>query len=84
MSQILLVDDDKEFTDVASNIIEFLGHDVEIANCLEEAYNCIEFQRFDHILLDFMLPDGSALHLIDKLNTQDKVCLLYTSDAADE
>lgn len=73
MSQILLVDDDKEFTDVASNIIEFLGHDVEIANCLEEAYNCIEFQRFDHILLDFMLPDGSALHLIDKLNTQDKV-----------
>tara|TARA_R110000744_G_scaffold82361_5_gene161904 strand:+ start:18863 stop:20194 length:1332 start_codon:yes stop_codon:yes gene_type:complete len=73
VSQILLVDDDKEFTDVASNIIEFLGHDVEIANNLEEAYNCIEFQRFDHILLDFMLPDGSALHLIDKLNTQDKV-----------
>ena len=35
MSQILLVDDDKEFTDVASNIIEFLGHDVEIANNLE-------------------------------------------------
>jgi DNA-binding NtrC family response regulator len=73
VSQILLVDDDKEFTDVASNIIEFLGHDVEVANCLTEAYNCIEFQRFDHILLDFMLPDGSALHLIDKLNTQDKV-----------
>tara|TARA_R110000772_G_scaffold83305_17_gene176278 strand:- start:481 stop:1812 length:1332 start_codon:yes stop_codon:yes gene_type:complete len=73
VSQILLVDDDKEFTDVASNIIEFLGHDVEVANCLEEAYNCIEFQRFDHILLDFMLPDGSALHLIDKLNTHDKV-----------
>ena len=45
MSQILLVDDDKEFTDVASNIIEFLGHDVAIANNLEEAYNCIEFQR---------------------------------------
>ncbi|WP_166423507.1 sigma-54 dependent transcriptional regulator [Paraglaciecola sp. 20A4] len=73
MSQILLVDDDKEFTDVASNIIEFLGHDVEVANCLEEAYSCIEFQQFDHILLDFMLPDGSALHLIDKLNTQTKV-----------
>tara|TARA_R110000744_G_scaffold10757_12_gene33304 strand:- start:12863 stop:14194 length:1332 start_codon:yes stop_codon:yes gene_type:complete len=73
VSQILLVDDDKEFTDVASNIIEFLGHDVEVANCLEEAYNCIDFQQFDHILLDFMLPDGSALHLIDKLNTKSKV-----------
>ena len=73
MSQILLVDDDKEFTDVASNIIEFLGHDVEVANSLEEAYNCLEFEQFDHILLDFMLPDGSALHLIDKLNTKAKV-----------
>lgn len=73
MSQVLLVDDDIEFTEVAKSIIEFLDHDVEVANCLEDAYKCLDMQAFDHILLDFMLPDGSALHLIDKLNKVEKV-----------
>ncbi|MFT6895960.1 MAG: two-component system response regulator HydG [Paraglaciecola sp.] len=73
VSQVLLVDDDIEFTQVARSIIEFLDHDVEVANCLEDAYKCLEMQSFDHILLDFMLPDGSALHLIDKLNKFEQV-----------
>jgi two-component system response regulator HydG len=73
VSQVLLVDDDIEFTDVARSIIEFLDHDVEVANSLEDAYKCLAEQDFDHILLDFMLPDGSALHLIDKLNKSEKV-----------
>ncbi|MFQ3234561.1 MAG: two-component system response regulator HydG [Paraglaciecola sp.] len=73
VSQVLLVDDDIEFAEVARSIIEFLDHDVEVANCLEGAYKYLETQSFDHILLDFMLPDGSALHLIDKLNKFEKV-----------
>ena len=64
MLKVLLVDDDVEFTEVASHIIEFLGHDICIANCLQEAYEWLENNTFDHILLDFMLPDGSGLHLI--------------------
>ena len=67
MLNVLLVDDDTEFTDVASQIIEFLGHTVEAVGNLQEAYNLLEFNHFDHIFLDFMLPDGSGLHLIDHL-----------------
>jgi DNA-binding NtrC family response regulator len=63
--RVLLVDDDTEFTEIACQIIEFLGHDISIASCLEEAYEWLENNTFDHILLDFMLPDGSGLHLID-------------------
>ncbi|MDP5033239.1 MAG: sigma-54 dependent transcriptional regulator [Paraglaciecola sp.] len=65
MLNVLLVDDDNDFTDVASQIIEFLGHDVTTAQNLAEAYQILEFNEFDHIFLDFMLPDGSGLHLID-------------------
>lgn len=65
--KILLVDDDAEFTEVACHIIEFLGHDICTANCLKEAYEWLENNTFDHIFLDFMLPDGSGLHLIDYL-----------------
>jgi two-component system, NtrC family, response regulator HydG len=68
---VLLVDDDTEFTDVASQIIGFLGHDVTSVQNLAEAYQVLEFTAFDHIFLDFMLPDGSGLHLIDHIKKQD-------------
>jgi two-component system, NtrC family, response regulator HydG len=67
MLQVLLVDDDAEFTDVASQIIEFIGHQVWVASNLLEAQQWLSQQQFDHVLLDFMLPDGSGLHLIDYL-----------------
>lgn len=65
MLQVLLVDDDSEFTEVACQIIEFIGHDVSVASNLKEAKEWLNQQKFDHVLLDFMLPDGSGLHLID-------------------
>ena len=71
MLQVLLVDDDAEFTEVACQIIEFLGHDVCIASNLKEAEEWLNQQKFDHVLLDFMLPDGSGLHLIDFLKKND-------------
>jgi two-component system, NtrC family, response regulator HydG len=67
MLQVLLVDDDAEFTDVACQIIEFIGHQVWVASNLSEAKQWLSQQQFDHVLLDFMLPDGSGLHLIDYL-----------------
>ena len=69
---ILLVDDDEEFTSVACHIIEFLGHDIMTANSLQEAYQILENNDFEHIFLDFMLPDGSGLHLIDYINKSDQ------------
>lgn len=67
MLSILLVDDDREFTDVASHIIDFLGHTVSVAANLEEANEWLQHNNFDHILLDFMLPDGSGIHLMDRV-----------------
>ena len=71
MLQVLLVDDDTEFTEVACQIIEFLGHDVSVAANLKEAKEWLTQHQFDHVLLDFMLPDGSGLHLIDFLKHND-------------
>jgi two-component system, NtrC family, response regulator HydG len=70
---VLIVDDDTEFTQVASQIIEILGHDASVANTLQEAFQLLTFTPFDHIFLDFMLPDGSGLHIIDYLNKQSKI-----------
>ncbi len=67
MLNILLVDDDVEFSDVVCHIVEFLGHNISTATSLKEAHQWLENNSFDHILLDFMLPDGSGLHLLDHL-----------------
>ncbi|GAA0817477.1 sigma-54 dependent transcriptional regulator [Colwellia asteriadis] len=65
MKTVLLVDDDLEFTNIACRIIEYLDCEVYSASTLAEAQQWLSEQKFDHILLDFMLPDGSGLHLID-------------------
>jgi len=69
---VLLVDDDPEFTEVACTIIEFLGHDILTAANLAEAREWLTKETFDHILLDFMLPDGSGVHLFDELDALPK------------
>ena len=72
MLTVLLVDDDPEFTEVACTIIEFLGHDILTAANLAEAREWLTKETFDHILLDFMLPDGSGVHLFDELDALPK------------
>nr|WP_252736235.1 sigma-54 dependent transcriptional regulator [Aestuariibacter sp. A3R04] len=69
---VLLVDDDPEFTEVACTIIEFLGHEVLTAADLSEARDWLTKESFDHILLDFMLPDGSGVHLFEELDALAK------------
>lgn len=70
MKQILLVDDDKEFCDIAQQMLSLLQYDVTLAHSLEEANQYLSTVAFDNILLDFMLPDGSGLHMIDQLQEQ--------------
>ncbi len=72
MLTVLLVDDDAEFTEVACTIIEFLGHEVLTAGTLKEARDWLEKETFDHVLLDFMLPDGSGAHLFNELDALPK------------
>jgi DNA-binding NtrC family response regulator len=69
MLNILLVDDDSEFSDVVCHIVEFLGHNINTAANLVEAQQWFENNTFDHVFLDFMLPDGSGLHLVEHLNS---------------
>lgn len=73
MKSILLIDDDVEFTQVATHIIEFLGHMVSVANSVAEAKEWLEFNEYDHALIDFMLPDGSGLHVFEHLQTKPRM-----------
>ncbi len=72
MKNILLIDDDIEFTNVAKHIIEYLGHIVSIANSVEEAKQWLDNNQYDHIFIDFMLPDGNGLLVYEHLEQQGR------------
>lgn len=73
MKSILLIDDDPDFTEVATHILEFLGHIVSVADTVADAKQWLDNNEFDHLLIDFMLPDGSGLHVFDYLQTKQRM-----------
>jgi len=72
VKSILLIDDDIEFTQVATHIIEFLGHMVSVADSVAEAKEWLEHNDYDHLLIDFMLPDGSGLHVYEHIQNKTR------------
>ena len=72
MARVLVVDDDQTFLDVAAELLEGLGHQISSCNSLGAAQMMVKSQRFDHLLLDLMLPDGSGLQLLDSLNERQR------------
>jgi two-component system response regulator HydG len=67
VANILLVDDDENFVSATADILTGLGHKVRTANCVEMAKTIANSAMFTHVILDLILPDGSGLHLLDKL-----------------
>lgn len=65
--QLLLVDDDAGFLNATSKLLGILEHNVSTANSVSTAKLLISSQpdRFDQLLIDLMLEDGSGLELLD-------------------
>ena len=64
MARILMVDDDKEFTEAAKSVLEASGHSVSMIHNAADAEAKIDSEKFDVIFLDIMMQeadDGIAL-----------------------
>lgn len=66
--RILIVEDDPDASDNLCDILELHGHVVRTAGTAAEALDCTELSSFSVILLDWNLPDASALGLLPQLN----------------
>jgi DNA-binding NtrC family response regulator len=65
MTNILLVDDDSDFTLATQLLLKSKGHDVRIAASLLEARDALAAQKPDLLFVDLALPEGSGLELIE-------------------
>ena len=68
--RILHVEDSKSFQLYISTILAGIA-EITWAGTLKEARSLIKDSRFDLVLLDFTLPDGSGSDLINELAAQD-------------
>ncbi len=72
MARVLVLDDDQDFLQAATDLLGALGHEVNTANSLGAGELMVKANRFDHLLIDLMLPDGSGLQLLDALSERQR------------
>ena len=68
--RILVVDDHRDTLAAMAELLEIFGHSVHTADSVASALQAAEAERFEVVISDIGLPDGSGLDLIRQLRTR--------------
>jgi two-component system response regulator CpxR len=71
--RILLVDDDRDLTDMLREYLEPEGFAIEVAHS-GEGLSVNDYEAHDLVLLDVMLPGVSGLELLKQLRGGARAC----------
>ena len=69
---ILAVDDNVMNAEILKETLQLIGQDVKLAFSGKQAFEMIEEETFDLILLDIMMPDISGFDIIKQLKANPK------------
>lgn len=67
--RILMVDDHEDTGRAMQRLLQRLGYDVHLAHTCQEAIDAVQQTRFNLLISDIGLPDGSGLDLIRALRS---------------
>jgi len=83
--RILVVDDNKEITDMVQSMLESSPYSCVAVNSGSECLNLLKTQEFDLVLLDMAMPEISGLDVLSRLAEDDQVrsrnIVLFTASA---
>lgn len=71
MKKLLLVDDDDIFRYVVKNDLTDAGYEIEESANLKKAKLLMSMMKFDMVLLDICLPDGSGLDWAEEFSQEE-------------
>lgn len=71
MDRILIVEDDRMFREIFSDLLKSRGYDVETASCGSDGLNMLTRQRFDLVITDLLMPDISGMELLSRVKEHD-------------
>jgi len=69
--KILVVEDDRAVRNVLQSYLTARGFAVEVAGSCQEGRDVFSRQRPDLAVIDYQLPDGTALNLLPQLRSAD-------------
>ena len=83
MSKLLLLEDDLSLINGLSFAFQKAGHEVEVARTLREAENLWQEGKYDLLVLDVSLPDGSGFEFCKQARQTSQVPIVFltASDA---
>jgi DNA-binding response OmpR family regulator len=79
MSKVLIVDDDKDISDLISLVLKKEGIDSTIVNDSTKVLEIIEKDYFDLILLDIMMPELSGIEVCTKIREKVNCPIIFLS-----
>ncbi len=74
MAHILLVEDDFTFSKTLEGFLKKHGHQVDLSISLKSASEFIGKSKYDLLLLDYRLPDGTGLDVLAKARESNITC----------
>ena len=83
MSKILVVDDDKKILELVYEVLMREGYDVETKEYIENI-NIAEFEKFDLILLDIMMPVFDGFEILKKIKCIISCPVIFLSAKSSE
>ncbi len=83
MNRLLLLEDDLSLIDGLSCLLKRQGFDLDIARTIKEANAVWTDGKYDLLILDLSLPDGSGFEVCEKVRQVSKVPIIFLT-ASDE
>lgn len=81
MARILLVEDDSNVLLLLEHVLRDDGHDVDLAVTVQQAQSRLRQHRYDLVVADGKLPDGTGMQIGDAANTAGVRVLIVTGFA---
>jgi two-component system, OmpR family, response regulator len=83
MQHILVVDDDHMYTKMLRVLLEPNGYTVTVIESAMKALESPDFNEYDLILLDVVMPDMDGLELCRRIRATSRVPILFVTVRSD-
>lgn len=77
MSKLLLLEDDLSLINGLSFAFQKAGYELEVARTLQEAETLWQEGKYDLLVLDISLPDGSGFEFCEKVRQTSQVPIIF-------